>query len=154
MGFTGHPPTGTAWGSDTVVEVVGTVLVGGVVGVVLVVAGAVLEAPGSVVPTPETVLDGAPAMVVVVEVWPDTDVDDVPGAPGLGLAVVVVVVVAPATVVGVVAFATAVDVELSGTGSAECADVEVEAITTNATSGARAPTDRTRVRTVGNTAAP
>jgi hypothetical protein len=65
-----------------------------------------------------------------------------------------VVVVAPATVVGVVALATAVDVELSGAGSAECADVEVEAITTNATSGARAPTDRTRLRTVGNTAAP
>jgi hypothetical protein len=68
MGFTGHPPTGTAWGSGTVVEVVGTVLVGGVVGVVVVVAGAVLEALGSVVPTPGTVLDGAPAMVVVVEV--------------------------------------------------------------------------------------
>jgi hypothetical protein len=51
------------------VEVVGTVLVGGVVGVVVVVvAGAGLEAVGSVVPTPGTVLDGAPAMVVVVEV--------------------------------------------------------------------------------------
>jgi hypothetical protein len=50
------------------VGVVGTVLVGGVVGVVLVVAGAVLEAVGSVVPTPGTVLDGAPAMVVVVKV--------------------------------------------------------------------------------------
>jgi hypothetical protein len=135
-----------------VVEVEGTVLVVGVV-----VAGAVLEAVGSVAPTPGTVLDGAPAMVVVVELSPGTDVL---GAPELGLAVVVV---APATVVGVVALATVVvvdvlvtvvDVELSGAGSAECADVEVAAITTSATSGARTPTDRTRVRTVGNTVAP
>jgi hypothetical protein len=137
-----------------VVEVEGTVLVVGVV-----VAGAVLEAVGSVVLTPGTVLDGAPAIVVVVAAG--TDVDGVVPAPVVGspaIVVVVVVVVAPATVVGVVALATAVDVdvdvELSGAGSAECADVEVEAITMKATSGAIAPTDRTRVRTVGNTAAP
>jgi hypothetical protein len=143
IGFTGHPPTGAAWGSGTVVEVGGTV-------VVVVVGGTVLELVGTVVVlTLGTVLDVAPATVVVVP--PGTDVLVAPGvvAPG-------VVVVAPATVVGVVALATVVDVdvELSGVGSAECADVEVEAIKTNATSGAKAPTDRTRVRTVGNTAAP
>jgi hypothetical protein len=140
IGFTGHPPAGAAWGSGTVVEVEGTVLV------VVVDAGAVLEVVGTVVPTPGPVLEVAPAtvVVVVVGVVPGTVVLVEPG----------VVVVAPATVVGVVAPATVVDVELSGVGSAECADVEVEAIKTNATSGAIAPTDRTRVRTVGNTAAP
>jgi hypothetical protein len=138
IGFTGHPPAGAACGSGTVVEVEGTV-------VVVVVGGTVLELVGTaVVLALGTVLDVAPATVVVVP--PGTDVLVAPG----------VVVVAPATVVGVVALATVVDVdvELSGVGSAECADVEVEAIKTNATSGAKAPTDRTRVRTVGNTAAP
>ena len=109
-----------------------------VVGVVVVDAGAVLEAVGTVVvPTPGSVPGVAPATVVVLA--PGTEVDGV--------------VVAPAFWAVVVA-ATAVDVELSGAGSAECADVEVEAITTNATSGAIAPTDRTRVQIVGNTAAP
>lgn len=130
-----------------------------VVGVV-VVAIAVLEAVWTVVVLPPgTVLDVAPPTVVVVA--PGSDVEDVVVAPVVevvevvALATVVVVeVVASATVVGVVASATAVDMELSGVGSAECADVEVEAITTNATSGAITPTDRTRVRTVGNTAAP
>jgi hypothetical protein len=143
----------------------GTVLVVGVVEV----AGTVLEPAGMVVPTPGTVLDVAPATVVVVEVVPGTDVDDVEAALAPTTVVVVapatVVVVAPATVVVVlpatvvdvdvvVLPATVVDVECSGAGSAECADVEVEAITTNAMIGARTPTDRTRVRTVGNTAAP
>ena len=112
---------------------------GGIVLVVGVVvdAGAVVETVGTVVvPTPGTELDVAPATVVVVA--PGTAVDDVV-APAVGVVVVV---------------ATAVDVELSGAGSAECADVEVEAIRTNTTSGAIAPTDRTRVRTVENTAAP
>jgi hypothetical protein len=127
------------------VEVEGAVLVGGVV----VDAGTVLEAIGRVVVlAPGAVLDVAPATVVVVA--PGTEVDDVVVAP----VAETVVVVAPTTVVVVVVFATAVDVELSGAGSAECADVEVEAMTTNATSGAIAPTDRTRERTVGNTAAP
>jgi hypothetical protein len=141
----------------------GIVLVVGVVEV----AGTVLEPAGMVVPTPGTVLDVAPATVVVVEVVPGTDVDDVEAALAPTTVVVVapatvvvvapatVVVVLPATVVDVVVLpATVVDVECSGAGSAECADVEVEAITTNAMIGARTPTDRTRVRTVGNTAAP
>ncbi len=161
MGFTGQPPIGAAWGSGTVVEVEGTVLVEGVV-----VVGPVLEGVGTVVVlAPGTVLEVAPATGVVVATG--ADVDDVVVASVVGVIVVVspatVVVVSPATVVVVVVLATvvvvvvlatAVDVELSGTGSAECADVEVEAITTNATSGAITPTDRTRVRTVGNTAAP
>lgn len=135
-------------------------VVGGAVAV-----GTMLEVVGTVV-VPGRVLEVAPATVVVVDVSPGTDVDDVLVAPVVRVVVAVavatvvgtssatVVVVALTTVVGVVVFATAVDVDVSGVGSAECADVAVEAITMNATSGARAPTDRTRVRTVGNTAAP